>query len=276
MNTNNLFFNILYCNGNRPDAHITHARKISKTVKHHKLIFITEGKAKIVVGEKKYSIKKGTLIYLSPASPIDIEINVKEAIAFLSVLFDYTNVVLCDGKYGITDPVRVLPLQPIQDLMDFYPVESVFEKLILTWNAKLPGYEFISRTLLQELFITIFQNRNNQSSNYAASLKVEKIIQYMREHVDHKINLAELAAIVQISTFHLSKIFKEKTGYSVIEYFNKIKIDQAKVLLIEGDKKVKEIANALGFSDEFYFSRIFKKTEGISPSEYHNKIVHGI
>jgi hypothetical protein len=41
--------------------------------------------------------------------------------------------------------------------------------------------------------------------------------------------------------------------------------------LIEGDKKIKEIANILGYTDEFYFSRIFKKTEGISPSEYHNK-----
>ncbi|WP_310941691.1 AraC family transcriptional regulator [Clostridium estertheticum] len=44
---------------------------------------------------------------------------------------------------------------------------------------------------------------------------------------------------------------------------------------MEGDKKVKEVAQILGFTDEFYFSRIFKKIEGISPSEFYHRNVHG-
>ena len=77
---------------------------------------------------------------------------------------------------------------------------------------------------------------------------------------------------MQLSSAYLSRVFKETTGYSVIEFFNKIKVDKAKELIIEGDKKVKEVAQILGFTDEFYFSRIFKKIEGISPSEfYHQK-----
>ncbi|WP_313560109.1 AraC family transcriptional regulator [Ruminiclostridium cellobioparum] len=275
MNTNNLFFNILYCNGSRSDAYMTYPRRISKAMKHHKLVLVTGGKGKIVIGEKKYYLKKGTLIYYS-ASSGDIEIDVEEPITFLSVVFDYVNVVLCDGIYSIAGDTAIITFQPVQQLINLYQVEAAFEKLVLTWKAKGPGYEFISKTLLQELFITIFQNRYNHSSNYSDSLKVEKIIQYMCENIHRKIQLAELSELVQISIFHLSKIFREKTGYSVIEYFNKIKIDQAKVLLIEGDKKVKEIAYLLGFSDEFYFSRIFKKVEGISPSEYHNKNVHEI
>ena len=53
-------------------------------------------------------------------------------------------------------------------------------------------------------------------------------------------------------------------GYSVIEYFNKIKIGLPKELLVEEDKKVKEAAGALGFTDRF-FSRIFKKSEVPAP-----------
>ena len=68
---------------------------------------------------------------------------------------------------------------------------------------------------------------------------------------------------------------KETTGYSVIEFFNKIKVDRAKELIIEGDKKIKEVAQVLGFTDEFYFSRIFKKIEGTSPSKFYIKNVHG-
>jgi len=69
---------------------------------------------------------------------------------------------------------------------------------------------------------------------------------------------------------------KDTTDYTVIEFFNKLKVDKAKEMLIEGDKKVKEVAHALGYTDEFYFSRLFKRVEGVSPSEYYSKNIHGI
>ena len=87
--------------------------------------------------------------------------------------------------------------------------------------------------------------------------------------------MADLSKLVQLSSAYLSRIFKQTTGYSVIEFFNKIKVDKAKELIIDGDKKIKEVAQMLGFADEFYVSRIFKKVEGISPMEFYNKNVHG-
>ncbi|HEX2927529.1 MAG TPA: helix-turn-helix transcriptional regulator, partial [Ruminiclostridium sp.] len=115
-----------------------------------------------------------------------------------------------------------------------------------------------------------------QTRNYSTSLKVEKVIQHMYENMCSKITITELSEMVNLSPAYLSKAFRETTEYSVIEYFNKIKIDKAKELLIEGDKKVKQVAESVGFKDEFYFSRIFKKIEGVSPSEYCNRFVHGV
>jgi len=87
--------------------------------------------------------------------------------------------------------------------------------------------------------------------------------------------LKDLSELVQLSSSYLSKVFKATTGYSIIEFFNKIKVDKAKEIIIEDDKKIKEVAQMLGFTDEFYFSRIFKKIEGVSPSEFYSKNVHG-
>jgi YesN/AraC family two-component response regulator len=53
-----------------------------------------------------------------------------------------------------------------------------------------------------------------------------------------------------------------------------MKIDKAKELIIEGNKKVKEVAYELGYANEFYFSRTFKRIEGISPSEFYTKNVY--
>lgn len=134
----------------------------------------------------------------------------------------------------------------------------------------------MAKTFLQQLLIAIYQSVRTQKQNYSLSLKIEKVIQYMRHNVHNKVTLAELSELVHVSPCYLSRVFKQITGYAVVEYFNKLKMDKAKELLIEGGKKVKEVARELGFADEFYFSRIFKKTEGISPSEFYSKNVHGV
>ncbi|MNI36476.1 HTH-type transcriptional activator Btr [compost metagenome] len=85
--------------------------------------------------------------------------------------------------------------------------------------------------------------------------------------------MTELAELVQLSYTYLSRAFKEITGYSVIEFFNKLKMDKAKALLLEDGMKIKDVAQTLGYSDEFYFSRLFKKMEGVSPSEFQSKNV---
>jgi YesN/AraC family two-component response regulator len=144
-----------------------------------------------------------------------------------------------------------------------------------TWDNKEPSYEFIAGTLFRQLLIWISQNNKKQSKNYVISLKIERIIEYMRQNINRKITLEELSGLVGLSTYYLSRTFKDTTGYPIITYFNKMKIDKAKELLIEGDKKVKEVAYELGYTNEFYFSRIFKKIEGLSPSEFYSKNVYG-
>lgn len=98
----------------------------------------------------------------------------------------------------------------------------------------------------------------------------------MHQKIDQKITLGELAQFVHTSPAYLSRIFKRMTGYTVIAFFNQIKINKAKEMLIEEDKKIKEIALDLGFVDEFYFSRVFKQLEGVSPTEYKDKNVHDL
>ncbi len=174
-----------------------------------------------------------------------LEIDSEEPICFLSVHFSYVQVSFNDSKWDIKDESEMLPLNFAQELKDYYYIEDIFKKLIDSWNAKLPGYEFITKTLLQQLLIAIYQNIRKQSQNYSTSLKVEKIIEYMHQNINNKLTLTELSELVQLSSTYLSRVFKETTGYSVIEFFNKIKIDKAKELIIEGDKKIKEVAQDL-------------------------------
>ena len=270
----NLFFHIHYCNGGINKTIAKSVSKISRSLQHHELLYAHDGNGTFKIGNKKYSIKKGSLLYITPHTPYSIEVDRNSPSGILTVHFSFAEVGFNDGKWNVMESTTALPLAPAQELQDTIPVEEQFQKLVDCWSTKLPGYEFIARTMLQQLLVTITQTVSKSSRNYAASLKVEKIIQYMHQNLNGKITLTELAKFVQMTPFYMSRTFKAATGYTIIEYFNKLKIDKSKELLIEGNKKVKDVAQELGFVDEFYFSRMFKKAEGMNPSEFCSKIVH--
>lgn len=80
----------------------------------------------------------------------------------------------------------------------------------------------------------------------------------------------EVAAIFGISPNYLSQLFGKYNDTGFNEYVNNCKIGESKKLLAEGNYKVYEIAEMLGFESAFYFSKVFKKIEGMSPTEYQN------
>ncbi|KWX85727.1 AraC family transcriptional regulator [Paenibacillus riograndensis] len=276
MKLGHLFFHIHYCNFRKINDNRKPSSRISRALDHHELILVMAGKGSITTDRTKYPFKAGMLFYLTPGLPHTIEVDRQEPGSFQSVHFSYGYVGLREGEWFVRPEAENLPLQAAQQLKDYYQVEEQFHKLVDCWDAKLPGYEYVSKTAFQQLLIAVYHNTKKQNQNYATSLKVEKLIQYMRENIHRKLTLTELSGQAQLSPTYLSRAFKEITGTTIIEFFNQLKMDAAKEMLLEGDLRIKEVAGALGFADEFYFSRIFKKTEGISPSQFHSKNVHGV
>jgi AraC-like DNA-binding protein len=101
---------------------------------------------------------------------------------------------------------------------------------------------------------------------------VNSAIRYMQNHIDQSITVEELANHLNYSTSYLYSLFKEDTGYSPINYFNHLKIQEACKYLSFTDMSIKEISFELGFNDPFYFSRLFKKMMELSPTEYRKKL----
>ena len=96
-------------------------------------------------------------------------------------------------------------------------------------------------------------------------------IDFMQENLHQPLSLQELAAEVHISPSHYSALFRKKTGYPPLEYFNQIKVQKACQYLQFTTLQVKEIAYKLGINDPFYFSRFFSNLMGMSPLDYRNR-----
>jgi len=95
---------------------------------------------------------------------------------------------------------------------------------------------------------------------------IEKAVAYLEEHFTEEVSVQKVASHVCVSVSHLSHLFKEKTGMSVVDYLLRIRMDVASRLLRETQKSVTEIAFQVGFQDGGYFTRMFRKVFGVSPS----------
>ena len=82
------------------------------------------------------------------------------------------------------------------------------------------------------------------------------------------LSLGEISKIFNMSPNYICRIFKEKTGTTLLNYINNLKILEAKKMLVQTDKKIWEISQELGYSNQYYFSMGFKKATGYSPKEY--------
>jgi transcriptional regulator GlxA family with amidase domain len=104
-----------------------------------------------------------------------------------------------------------------------------------------------------------------------AANKIDASIGYMNQHLNRPMQVATLAAMVNISPSHYFALFKRHTGRAPMDYFTRLRMEEARRLLDTTPSSVKEVAAALGYDDPFYFSRVFKSVNQLAPSNYRSK-----
>ena len=117
-------------------------------------------------------------------------------------------------------------------------------------------------------YLQQYRTSGSHSSDAADFDLATAAIHYMKENVERKITLAEIAAHIGYSPSHFSLLFQQQTGHSPISYFNLLKVQQACQLLDFTDMKINQVCFKIGIDDTYYFSRLFTKIMGLSPRDY--------
>lgn len=97
---------------------------------------------------------------------------------------------------------------------------------------------------------------------------VQRAIHFMRENLNKRLCLADIAGEVKLSVSYFSKLFEEKIGSPPLRYLNYLRIQEACHYLDFTELKISQISPMVGFEDPLYFSRQFTKYMGMSPSKY--------
>ena len=99
-----------------------------------------------------------------------------------------------------------------------------------------------------------------------------RVVDYLEAHLGSHVTIEQICKDNLIGRSHLQKIFRERSGLGVIEYFSTMKISAAKQMIRTNRLNFTQISEQLGYTSIHYFSRQFKKMTCMTPSEYASSI----
>jgi Transcriptional regulator containing an amidase domain and an AraC-type DNA-binding HTH domain len=149
--------------------------------------------------------------------------------------------------------------QPVRRLQEIYQViEAGYPRANLLRAA----------TLLRAFFVEFAPWSAGSERGGTAAERVAGTVEWMRERLDRRLRLAELAAAAALSVPYYAELFSRQFGYGPIDFLIRLRVQRACQLLDTTPLSVKEIARRVGFEDAFYFSRKFRAIMGKSPRSY--------
>ncbi|MFC4386253.1 helix-turn-helix domain-containing protein [Gracilibacillus marinus] len=159
-------------------------------------------------------------------------------------------------------------------------IKLLFEKMLSEYHTTKGRNEYYLRLLLSQLLIECDRlkyvetnTRLHKYGNRTNYTVINEIIMYINANYDTDLTLAHLSNQFFLNQQYISRMFKQSTGCSFIEYVNAIRVNEAKRLLIETDKKIAHIAKLVGYTSHVHFWRIFKSLTGDSPNDYRDSYV---
>ncbi len=169
---------------------------------------------------------------------------------------------------GLAVPTRIPPADDSRIAERLELFEEIFFLLDKSFHVDSLDYANLVLQHLLGTFRYVDAYRKGASRKNRDNDAIGKVIHYMEENVENRLNIEEMASVGHFSKSRFYRRFQEETGQSPLDYFIRLKVNKACLLLIDTPLSVGQIAYKLGFSDSQYFARTFKKIMGISASRF--------
>jgi AraC-like DNA-binding protein len=232
------------------------------------LLYCTDGKGCIQLRKKKVNIVAGEVFVIPSGVPHTYRADSADpwTIYWFHIggsLKDETIAAIADGANG--NDVSYIGFSDERNLL-FQTITATFLK---GYSAKNLVFANLS---LQYYLATIItpENFRKDEDTFTKKNPTNKAIVFMQQNLSIALALDNIAQVAQLSTSFFSRLFKQDTGYSPMEYFNHLRIQKACQLLHFSELRINEVALSIGIDDPFYFARLFRKHMGMSPVAYRN------
>jgi AraC family transcriptional regulator len=185
------------------------------------------------------------------------------------IFFGFEPTVFADAVYESVDPGRV------EIVPHFSTPDPLIYQLGLALKSELESdglgsrlYAEMTANLLAVHLLRHYCAQKPTIKDYTGGLpkyKLRQVIDYINDHLDQNLSLAELAQLVEMSPHYFSRLFKRSTGFAPHQYLIKCRIERAKQLLLKGKLTIAEVAYSVGFANQGHLNYHFKRLVGITP-----------
>lgn len=259
-----------------------------------RLVFIEDGIGSLLINHEKIAVLPFTCLCLNEQdrlSEIDITGMTLHILCFLPAAI---NGRLTLDKMNTNEGLTVSDAHDKQFLLPFIPQFRTFssitaipvttgrrateiilnlKELLLIQNDSWPC---LTRSYMIELLFLVertfsFYKEKGENTNIEKGLSIDDIIAYIHNNYMNKITIDDLTKRYNTNRTTLSKEFRTATGYTVISYIIKIRVEIAAGMLRDTAMKVEFIIERVGFSNITHFNKVFKEYTKCLPKEYRKK-----
>ena len=245
-----------------------------------RILCATGGQAWIIVNNVRVSLRPG-MLYLVPAYTRHSYICDDSFSHYYIIIYEGVRSGSLFDRYAL--PVEIPSTandeelfaelcrrHPQSQLTVFNPKSYDNQRSIASSYQRFNGLGDADKMYIRGAVLLILSRFFAAGSPRLASIdkRIESVVNYIDEHLDSNMSLDTLAEVACISKAYLIRLFTLGYGMTPIVYINRRRVEKAQLMLFTTSMSVKEIAYALGFTDNSYFNRLFKKYTGLTPMNY--------
>lgn len=146
-------------------------------------------------------------------------------------------------------------------------LEMIFHLLESGVPSKVDRASLLLEFLVYEWILQLDESHSNTTK-----LDIVHLIDDLTNSIYQPIDSEKIAKRNHISISTLRRMVSQYTGFPLNDYLHRLKVAEAKKVLLNTDMQIKDISIALGYTDVSYFSRLFKKYAGVAPQQY--RVIH--
>lgn len=255
----------VYPPSDHPSNYFFNAAK-GRILREYQFLYITEGEG-IFESEatKPVKIEKGALLMLFPG--LWHTYRPSEKTGWNEYYIGFEGPII----ENIVEASFFTKENPVLEVGFHESLVNLFSRAIITAKEdKIAAQQYLAGVVLHIIGKILSISKNKAFDTGDVNQKMERAKIYMNENIHSDIDAETIAENLNMSYSWFRKVFKGYTGYAPAQYFQELKINRAKLLLVETSLSVKEIAYQLNYNSTEHFFSMFKKKTGFTPVAYRN------
>lgn len=219
----------------------------------HGFIFRVKGSVEYFFNQKSVIVKEGEFVFLPQGSSYEYVSDKDPSNTYTSINFQGSVLETSIRKY---------------DSKTFYGSDYICKSFTENWNFGTTADKYKCLSVIYDLMSHIYSNERMKDTERMKCDLIDPATEYLKSHLyDSNLKVEKLHRICGISDTYFRRIFTSVFHMTPQNYILTKRMAYAKSIIENGDyDTIKEVAEAVGYTDPLYFSKAFKKLYGVSPS----------